>query len=69
MKTNMELIGNFDPNESRHIIAKFIKCEGRCYIDNSDIIAKITDFDKQYDHNTYGYVVAKLGIKEIEKVH
>ena len=69
MKTNQELIGNFNPNECRHIIAKFIKCQGRMKIDGSDIIARVTNFSEVYDHNTYGFVVAKLGMKEIQKAH
>jgi hypothetical protein len=68
MKSNMELLGNYDPSESRHIIAKFIQCDGRCNI-SGDTLMKMTAFNEDNDHNSYGYVVAKLGKKEIERAH
>jgi hypothetical protein len=53
----------------RHISAFFVKTEGRCHIENGNYIFKMNPFDSELDHGTYGFGIAKLGVKDIKRAH
>ena len=59
----------YDVNQVRHVIASFIKSEGRCHIQQGNFIMKMNPFDSDMDHGTYGYGIVKFGAKDIKKAH